>query len=153
MTLALLLLGAGTALATDQAFSVTMVMRQAITISAGATLDFGTVENVPATLYTVNPNAGPHTAGATAAAALFTVQGENLAVGDVTFVNNPVVIDDGTTNINVTLSLAGGVPDTINFTGAPQNLYVGGSFTVPGGATNGSYSNTAATAILRITYQ
>ncbi len=132
--------------ANPETFTVQMTLRQVITITNTAALDFGTLE-VIANTYTVNANAGPHTAGAGAAAAQFTVQGENLAVADVTFVANPINITDGTTIRAVTLSLASA---THTFNGAAQTLFVGGSVTLDATETTGAYTGTAQ---LQMVYQ
>ena len=77
---------------------------QAITIAKLTDLNFGGVDTGAAT-YTVNANAGPHSAGTGATAASFTVQGENGQSANVSFGANPVTITDGTTNLSVTLTL------------------------------------------------
>lgn len=132
--------------ANPETFNVNMILRQVITITNTAPLNFGTLELI-AGGYTVNAGAGPHAAGAGAAAAAFTVQGETGATADVSFVTNPVVITDGTTNVNVTLSLASA---THIFTGGAETLYVGGAVTLAGTETTGTYTGTAQ---LQMVYQ
>ncbi|MCH8077155.1 MAG: DUF4402 domain-containing protein [SAR324 cluster bacterium] len=132
--------------ANPETFSINMVIRQVITISNTAPLDFGTLELI-ANTYTVNACACPHSAGAGASSATFTVQGENLAVADVTFVTNPITITDGATVRNVTLTVA----STHTFNGAAQTLYVGGSVTLDATeTTGGTYTGTAQ---LQMVYQ
>jgi spore coat protein U-like protein len=132
--------------ANPETFTVQMTLRQVITIANTAPLEFGTLELI-ANTYTVNPNAGPHTAGAGAAAAQFTVQGENLAVADVTFVADPINITDGTTLVSVDLTLASA---THTFNGAAQTLFVGGIIVLAGTETTGAYTGTAQ---LQMVYQ
>ena len=144
----ILLLFSGTSVfaANPENFAITMVIRQVITISNTGDLDFGTLELI-ANTYTVNPNAGPHSAGAGAASATFTVQGENLAVADVSFVTNPITITDGTTVRSITMTLASA---THTFNGAAQTLFVGGSVILDATETTGSYTGTAQ---LQMVYQ
>ena len=147
--ISILLLGflSGAAFAANpETFTVQMTLRQVITITNTAPLDFGTLE-VIANTYTVNPTAGPHTAGTGAASATFTVQGENLAVADVSFVADPINITDGTTNVSVDLTLASA---THTFNGAAQTLFVGGIIVLAGTETTGAYTGTAQ---LQMVYQ
>lgn len=132
--------------ANPQTFNVTMVIRQVITISNSAALNFGTLELI-ANTYTVAASTGPHSAGAGANSAVFSVQGENLAVADVSFVATPINITDGSTIRSVALTLASA---THTFNGSPQALYVGGSVTLTGAETTGSYTGTAQ---LQMVYQ
>ena len=132
--------------ANPETFSINMVIRQVITITNTAPLDFGTLELI-ANTYTVNANAGPHSAGAGASSATFTVQGENLAVADVSFVTNPITITDGSTVRSITLTLASA---THTFNGAAQTLFVGGSVTLDATETTGAYTGTAQ---LQMVYQ
>ena len=146
----ILLLFSGTFVfaANPETFSVNMILRQVISIANTAPLDFGTLETIPG-LYTVNPTAGPHTAGVGAAAATFSVQGENLAVADVSFVTNPITITDGATVRSITMTLASA---THTFNGAAQTLFVGGDVTLTGAETTGLGTYTG-TAQLQMVYQ
>ena len=146
----ILLLFSGTFVfaANPETFSVNMILRQVISIANTAPLDFGTLETIPG-LYTVNPTAGPHTAGVGAAAATFSVQGENLAIADVTFVLTPISITDGTTSRDVNLTLASA---THSFNGGLQTLFVGGDVTLTGAETTGLGTYTG-TAQLQMVYQ
>jgi len=144
---ALLVLSAATVMAANpETFTVRMTIRQVITITNTADLDFGTVE-ATAGAYTVNPSAGPHTAGTGAAAATFTIQGEGGATADVSFTTNPVSITNGTDNISVTMTLASA---THTFSGAAETLYVGGGLNVLGTESTGTYT---ATSGLQMVYQ
>lgn len=136
------------AAANPETFNVNLTLRQVITIANTAALDFGTLE-VIAGAYTVNPNAGPHSAGTGAAAATFDVTGQSAAVADVSFVTNPITITNGTTNISVTLSLASA---THTFTGGTDNVFVGGSLTLAGTETT-AVSAYTGTAQLQMVYQ
>lgn len=129
-----------------ETFNVNLVIRQVITIANTGALDFGTIELAAGGL-TVNANGGPHSAGAGAAAATFTVQGESGATADVSIVSNPITITDGTTNVSVTLTLSAA---THTFTGGAETLFVGGSLTLAGTETTGSYTGTAQ---LQMVYQ
>ena len=143
--LAMLLLGAGAAFAANpEPFNVMITIRQAITIAKVTDLDFGGVDTGAAT-YTVNANAGPHSAGTGAVAASFTIQGENGQTADVSFGANPVSITNGTDTLNVTLN-----PEntTHTFTGAAETFYVGGSVTLGGTESSGLYTGNATLSMV-----
>ena len=107
----------------QEQFTVILKIYPVTKITNTASLNFGTTKLEQGGL-TVNANAGPHPAGATAAA--FNVQGMAGVTADVSMVSNTVTFTNGGTNLSVTLFLA----DPIHvFTGNPETLYVGGSLT------------------------
>lgn len=141
----LMVLGSGLALAANpEPFNVKITIRQAITIAKVTDLNFGGVDTGAAT-YTVNANAGPHTAGTGATAASFTVQGENGQTANVSFGANPVTISNGATNLSVTMTQQS---PTLLFTGAAQTFYVGGAVTLVGTETTGLYTGSATLAMV-----
>jgi hypothetical protein len=141
----LLAFGGSLALAANpEPFNVRITIRQAITIAKVTDLEFGGVDTGAAT-YTVNPSVGPHTAGTGAAAASFTVQGENGQTADVSFGSNPVTITNGTDNLSVTMTRQS---PTLLFTGAPQTFYVGGSVTLVGTESTGLYTGAATLSMV-----
>ena len=136
------LIGAGVAWAASDTFNVLMTVRQPITVTNTAALDFGTVE-VGAGVQTVNANAGPHSAGVTAQAATFDLTGEGTAVADVTLAAT-TVITDGTNNLTVTLTPQSA---THTFTGGTDVFYVGGTVDVTA-AVAGSYTGTETLTLI-----
>lgn len=140
---AALLIGAGVAWAASDTFSVLMTVRQPITVTNTAPLDFGTVE-VGAGVQTVNANAGPHSAGVTAQAAAFNLTGEATAIADVTLAATTVIDDGGVNTLTVTLTPQS---TTHTFTGGTDVFYVGGSVDVTS-ATAAVYSGTETLTLI-----
>jgi hypothetical protein len=140
--LLLSVLVAGSTWAASAGFNVQIRLRTPISITKVTDLDFGTVETGTAT-YTVNANAGPHSAGAAATSASFTVSGESGAVANVT-VPASTVVTSGANNLTVSLAAQAA---TFTFTGASQTFYVGGSVDVTG-APAGLYTGSSTLTML-----
>jgi len=135
--------------ANPEPFDVTIKIREPITITENAFLDFGVID-VPAALttYTVAAAATGHSAGTGANAADFTVTGESGYAADVS-VTSPVSATVGATTLNFNLQLASGTAtDVINFAGSPITVYVGGAVDVPAGADAGTYTTTSQISVV-----
>jgi hypothetical protein len=137
-----LLIGAGVAWAASDTFSVLMTVRQPISVTNTAALNFGTVE-AGAGVQTVNANAGPHSAGVTAQAATFDLTGEATAVANVTLAAT-TIITDGTNNLTVTLTPQSA---THTFSAGTDVFYVGGSVDVTA-AVAGSYTGSETLTLI-----
>lgn len=152
VTLMLLLAAGGAAQAASGTFDVDITVRTPITITWQSDLTFGTVE-ADGSNYTVNAVAGsgspPHSAGQTAQAAWFDIQGENGATADVILPASATVDDGGGNTLSVNLSPQAA---THTFDGTVQAFYIGGSVTVPGGTTPGTYT-TASPVTFTLLYQ
>jgi hypothetical protein len=140
-----LLLGSGGAFAATGTFTITVTLRQAISIARTSNLTFGTIEltGAPAT-YTVAAAATGHVAGTGATPAQFSVTGESGAPATAS-VNSPITIQSGANSLTVAPTLSN---SSFTFGSAAQTIFVGASMSVPGATAPGTYAGTGTLTVL-----
>ena len=144
----LLLLGAAAVFAATANFNVSVTIRQPIVVSCPAgtgDLVFGTVDAVAGT-YTINPVTGTQLTNGHAANC--TVQGEaGLTPTTASTPASTVVTGPGgppAPTITVTLTPQAAAA----FTGGVDNFFIGGSITLVGGETSGTYTGTSTLTVI-----
>jgi Domain of unknown function (DUF4402) len=145
----LLMLGGSAFASNPEPFSVSITIRQAITVTKQFDLDFGTVEAVAGT-YTVTADANPQTgAGVGATAAQFDVTGEAGQSATAVFGSNPLTItcvlpcSGGSASVSLSTSTT-----PFPLSGGTDAFYVGGSVTLTGAEPAGFYTNSTTLTLL-----
>lgn len=115
-----------------------------ITLTAGNTLNFGTAYNTGGTVIIGTDGSRTGTCAVSAAAPLhsagtFTVAGSAALTYTTTVPGAPVVITNGTDNMNIT---AFGHNATGTIVAGGETFSVGATLTVPAGTSSGSYTGT-----------